>query len=353
MNPTNSMWITNAWYIAAWAKDVTGSALFARTILGEPVVFYRTADGSVTALEDHCCHRHAPLSKGRLEGEEVRCMYHGFKFASDGRCTHVPGEDRVPKKYGVRHFPVVEKQNLVWIWMGEERLADPGLIVDWPFLDDPAWPYKGGYLHYEASYRLGVDNFLDFSHLPYVHEKTLGTGAYANSRPQLEPTDFGIRIVNTAFDEPLAPLFRPFASFPGNIDRWSNYDFHIRGNVLLGDFGSAPVGQGGHLGERKNAMEFRHLSCMTPETETTSHYHFAQTRNFGLDDEALDDQVLAATVDAFREDQDIIEAQQRIISLEPDRAMLPAGIDKALLHIRRETDRIIEQERGPRAEAAE
>ena len=348
-----AMWIKNAWYIAAWATDVDQGTLFARTILGEPIVFYRTADDSVTALEDRCCHRHAPLSKGRLEGDEVRCMYHGFKFAADGACTHVPGEDRVPKKYGVRRYPVVEKQNLIWIWMGEARLADTGSIVDWPFLDDPAWPYKGGYLHYQANYQLGVDNFLDFSHLPYVHEKTLGTGAYADIRPQIEVTDFGIRIVNTAFDEPLAPFFQRFATFPGNIDRWSNYDFHIRGNVLLGDFGSVSAGEGGHLGERKNAMQFRHLSCMTPETERTSHYHFAQTRNFGLDDDTLDDAMLAATTEAFLEDKDMIEAQQKIIDLDPGRAMLPAGIDKALLRIRRETDRIIETERGMRAEAAE
>lgn len=347
------MWITDAWYIAAWSKDIGQGELFARTILGEPVVFYRTGDGAITALEDRCCHRHAPLSKGRLEGDDVRCMYHGFKFAADGRCTFVPGETRVPKKFGVRHFPVVEKQNLIWIWMGAPERADPAEIVDWPYLDDPAWPYKGGYLHYKASYRLGVDNFLDFSHLPYVHENTLGTGAYADVRPEIETTDFGIRIVNTAFDEPLAPIFRPFASFPGNIDRWSNYAFHIRGNVLLGDFGSAPVGEGGHLGDRKNAIQFRHLSCMTPETERTSHYHFAQTRNFGLDVEGLDDKVLASTVDAFAEDKVIIEAQQRIIDTAPDRQMIPAGIDKALLYIRRQTDRIIDAERHASALAAE
>ncbi len=347
------MWITDAWYIAAWSKDIGPGALFARTILGEPIVFYRTSDGGITALEDRCCHRHAPLSKGRLEGDDLRCMYHGFKFGADGACLEVPGETRVSKKYGVRHFPVVEKQNLIWIWMGAAERADPAAIIDWPYLDDPAWPYKGGYLHYKASYRLGVDNFLDFSHLPYVHENTLGTGAYANVRPEIERTDFGIRIVNTAFDEPLAPIFRRFASFPGNIDRWSNYDFHIRGNVLLGDFGSAPVGEGGHLGDRANAIQFRHLSCMTPETEGTSHYHFAQTRNFGIDVEGLDDQVLASTVEAFTEDREIIEAQQRIIDLDPNRPMLPAGIDRALIHIRRETDRIIGAERSSRGLAAE
>lgn len=347
------MWIANAWYIAAWSTDVGEGSLFARTILGEPVVFYRTAGGGLTALEDRCCHRHAPLSKGRLEGEELRCMYHGFKFAADGRCTFVPGETRVPKKYGVRHFPVVEKLNLIWIWMGAPELADPATIVDWPYLDDPAWPYKGGYLHYKASYRLGVDNFLDFSHLPYVHETTLGTNAYADQRPRIEPTPFGIRIVNLANDVPLAPIFQRFASFPGNVDRWSNYDFHILGNVLLGDFGSAPVGTGGHLGPREGAIQFRHLSCMTPETETTSHYHFAQTRNFGLDVPGLDDKVLASTVEAFEEDRAIIEAQQRVIDLDPTRPMLPAGIDKALLHIRRETDRIVEREQGRTAAAAE
>ena len=80
------MWIKNAWYIAGWASEVSEDKLLARTFLDEPVLMYRAESGDVAALEDRCCHRHAPLSKGRLEGDAVRCMYHGLKFDPSGRC---------------------------------------------------------------------------------------------------------------------------------------------------------------------------------------------------------------------------------------------------------------------------
>src|SRR6185369_2986965 len=60
------------------------------THIDQPVALSRTAAGEIVALEDRCCHRFAPLSMGRLEGDELRCMYHGLKFASDGRCTEIP-----------------------------------------------------------------------------------------------------------------------------------------------------------------------------------------------------------------------------------------------------------------------
>ena len=262
------MWIRNAWYVAAWAKQVTEGEPFARIYLDEPVVLYRTTDGAVTALEDRCCHRLAPLSRGRIEGDNLRCMYHGLMFDPSGACVEIPGETRIPEKYRVRRYPVVERQNVIWIWMGDEALADPGDIIDWPYLDDPAWPYEGGYLHYKSNYQLIVDNFLDFSHLPYVHEKTIGTASYAEQRPRITHTDFGLHIENTTDDTPPTPAFAPFGNFAGNVDRWSIYDFHIRGNCVVADFGMAPVGGGGHAGDRRNAIQFRHLSALTPRRRT-------------------------------------------------------------------------------------
>lgn len=341
------MWIKNAWYVAAWSADIGQNELFARTILGMPVLLYRKGDGAVTAMDDRCCHRLAPLSRGRLEGDDVRCMYHGVKFGPDGVCTEIPGEERIPKKYRLRSYPVVEKQNLIWIWMGAAELADPADIVDWPYLDHPEWSFKGGYMPYKANYQLIVDNFLDFSHLPYIHENSLGTDTYAQVRPGITTTEFGVRVENLAFDVPPAPIFQKVFDFSGNVDRWSIYNFHIRGNCLLGDFGSAPAGTGGHEGERKGAALFRHISVLTPETETTTHYHFAQTRNFSLDQEGMDEAVLKSVIAAFDEDRVMIEDQQKLIELDPQAQMIPLEVDKALLIARRETGRLIEKEASP------
>ena len=79
------MWIRNAWYVAAWTHEIERGRIHARTIIDQPLVLYRTTDNGIVALEDRCPHRFAPLSLGRLEGDALRCMYHGLKFAPDGK----------------------------------------------------------------------------------------------------------------------------------------------------------------------------------------------------------------------------------------------------------------------------
>jgi len=61
----------NCWYVAAWSGDV-GQGLLARTVLGTPMVLYRTEAGAPVALADRCPHRFAPLSMGRREGDSLR-----------------------------------------------------------------------------------------------------------------------------------------------------------------------------------------------------------------------------------------------------------------------------------------
>ena len=102
------MFLNNAWYVAAWDTEISEDRLLARRLLNRPVVFYRGEDGKVAALEDRCCHRHAPLSHGQREGNCLRCMYHGLMFDSSGQCVEVPGQERISEKLHVRSYPVVE-----------------------------------------------------------------------------------------------------------------------------------------------------------------------------------------------------------------------------------------------------
>jgi len=81
--------LRNAWYVAAWSMEIEEKPV-ARTILDEPVVMYRTANGEVAALVDACPHRFAPLSMGRLTNDQIRCPYHGLVFDTSGACVHNP-----------------------------------------------------------------------------------------------------------------------------------------------------------------------------------------------------------------------------------------------------------------------
>src|SRR5216684_597579 len=158
----------NAWYAAAWDVDIK-QALFPRTICGKHVVMYRQGNGEVTALEDACWHRLVPLSKGRLEGDSVVCGYHGLKYNSSGRCTFMPSQETINPSACVRAYPVVERHRFVWLWMGDPAMADPALVPDMHWNDDPAWAGDGKTIHVKCDYRLVVDNLMDLTHETFVH----------------------------------------------------------------------------------------------------------------------------------------------------------------------------------------
>jgi phenylpropionate dioxygenase-like ring-hydroxylating dioxygenase large terminal subunit len=144
------MYIRNAWYVGAWDHEVTRT-LKRRIILDEPVLLFRKDDGTAVALEDRCCHRQAQLSMGKLIGNILQCPYHGLQFDTTGKCVKVPSQDLIPKSAKVRAFPVVEKNHWIWIWMGDPAKADPALVEDFHFMDDPAWRFGGNYLHVDAN----------------------------------------------------------------------------------------------------------------------------------------------------------------------------------------------------------
>ena len=329
------MWIENAWYAAGWASELTREKPLARVFLNEPVVLYRKQDGAAVALEDRCCHRLAPLSLGRIEGDNLRCMYHGLKFDPGGACIDIPGQERIPASMKVRAYPLVEKQNLLWIWMGEPSLARENDILDWPYLDSPDWSYKPSYIHYKANYLLVIDNLLDFSHLSFVHENTIGSASLAETRAHIDQTPFGMRITRI-LDNDIPPAFvKKFRDVGERVDRWNIYDWHARGNILAMDSGFAPLGTGGHAGTREGAVQFRHVSIQTPETAGTTHYFYGHPQNFAPGNDALDEQMLQTVTTAFIEDREIIEAQQRVIDLNPDARMQAIVHDSALFQGRR------------------
>src|ERR1700692_2284553 len=98
------MFLRNFWYVAAYGHEVTRSP-FGRIILGEPIVFFRTEDGTPVALEDRCAHRHLPLSMGRLVGDLLQCHYHGLCYDGTGQCVKVPGQEAIPPAARVKAYP--------------------------------------------------------------------------------------------------------------------------------------------------------------------------------------------------------------------------------------------------------
>ncbi len=338
------MFIKETWYVVAWAHELDDGALVARTVAGVPVVLYRTRAGNVAALQDRCAHRFAPLSLGRREGDCIRCMYHGLKFDEQGVCTEIPGQASITPGMKVRRFPVVERFNWIWIWLGDEARADETLIPDCFSLDHPDWAYRPGYLHFDAGHRLISDNLLDFSHLAYVHPTTLGGGETA-SRPVVTRTPHGVRIERWLLDDEPAPFHQRIRAFEGKVDRWWFYDYVVPG-ILVMHSGVQAADTGAREGRYVDALQFRSCQAVAPESARTSHYFFAVPRDFALDDATVTATVFDNIAQAFEEDRRIIEAQQARIDDDPAARMMPIAADAALNHYRQVVERRLAEEAG-------
>ena len=337
------MWVRNAWYVAAWTHELEAGRIHARTVIDQPLALYRTGDGTIVAFEDRCCHRFAPLTMGRLEGDDLRCMYHGLKFAPDGRCIEIPGQPRIPQSAAVRRFPTAVVGSWVWVWMGEAAAADPATIPPSVALDDPAYRLKSGQIDYAAHYLLIDDNLLDLSHLSFVHENTLGLDMpqWADSRPRVVPLARGLRMQRWLRKHSPRGFMKKLGE---RLDVWNSYDFLFPG-VFLQRTGFYPLGtaeaNGGREPEAPPLFHRLDEQVVTPVSDRASRYFYAVgARSTDIDPDQCE-RLFALTATAFHEDKALIEAQQKLIDLEPGRAMLPTSLDAGPTQFRKLVDGLL------------
>ncbi|MHA1536727.1 MAG: aromatic ring-hydroxylating dioxygenase subunit alpha [Alphaproteobacteria bacterium] len=345
-------YLRNCWYPAAWAEEV-GREPMARTLLGEPVMLYRTKAGEAVALEDRCCHKFMPLSLGRIKEDCVECGYHGMTFDASGACVRIPGQANIPANARVRSYPLAEHLGLVWIWPGEPDLADQAKLFELPEYDKPGWGVnKGPYTYIKTNYRNLTDNLLDPAHVSFVHLSTLGSADMEDIPVETSQDGTRVEVRRWTLDMAPVPIFEKFGDFKGNVDRWQYYLFYPP-SVNVVDFGAGPVGM--EQSEEAREANVRIHSChfMAPETETSTHYFWMQARNFQADDEAISRQITEQFVMAFEEDREILEAVQASEDACPGRPQVKLLIDRGPSQSRRIVDKMIRKEQQEAAQAAE
>jgi phenylpropionate dioxygenase-like ring-hydroxylating dioxygenase large terminal subunit len=335
------MYVRNCWYVAAWSHEIEPQALFTRTILNEPILLMRTSSGDVVALDNRCCHRGAPLSIGRREGDCGRCLYHGLKYDPSGACVEIPGQAQVPAHVRVKTYPVVERNRWVFVWMGDPARADLALLPDNSANDSPEVDYLPEYIDYQVNYLWIADNLMDFSHLSYVHEATLGgSPGIAQSKPQNIPIERGLRVIRHVRDVPPAPYHRKFGDFTGNVDRWFHYDFLVPG-ILLMHSGLKPPGR--PWDDFEGALHLRSCQALTPETDDSTHYFFMQGQEFARGNREVTESIRNSLVAAFAEDRAMITAQVELLKRAPMK-MIPIHADAGLNQFRALVRRMVEAE---------
>ena len=346
----NGQYLRNCWYVAAWASEVHRLHMMRRVMLGEPVVLYRKSDGAAVALEDRCIHRHAPLSHGRMKGDNIECAYHGLVFDPDGQCVHIPSQDSIPPTACVKSYPVAERHQWIWIWMGDPARADEALIPDFHWMDDPDYGWRGETLHVKGNYLLVIENLMDLTHLPALHVGTLGTthidGNEADALTDEVRAD-DLHLTRSLSDVEPPPYFRMMTGVNKDerVDRWMDTHFTPPSFVRL-DIGIAPAGSGGLDGDRSGARAAFNMNAVTPETAASCHYFWSQAQNFAPDDPSITEVDFRMTQGAFQQDVAIIEGQQANIDLNPDAPRLNLAADKYGLQATRIVEKLIRDEQA-------
>lgn len=340
--PTLPQFPSNVWYMAAWSEEV-GERLLRRQIIEIQVVLYRLQNGTAAALEDVCPHRFAPLSRGQRQGDAIRCGYHGLTFDSSGLCIHNPFSDRIPAGAQIRRFVLEERDGIVWLWAGDAAQADPLLIpkFDSLFSPDGQAPLHG-YTTMDANYEFGTDNLMDLSHIEFVHTGSFaGAGVIFAGKHSVRES--GNELHSNWWMPGVKAPSHTFGIYPREIltDHWLDMRWQAPASMFL-EIGATPAGA-----SREEGVIVKQAHVLTPQTEKTTHYFWATTRNSPVATVEGDAMLRDLMNQAFNvEDKPMIEAAYHNLNGEDfwERRPVFLGVDAGGTRARRMIQRLMAAE---------
>jgi vanillate O-demethylase monooxygenase subunit len=243
---------------------------------------------------------------------------------------------------------VVERHRYVWVWLGDPALADPDLVPDLRWNDDPAWAADGETIHVECDYRLVIDNLMDLTHESYLHAGSIGNDAVAEAPFTTTHGDRQVTVTRWMLGIEPPPFWRVQLGKDCPVDRWQIIHFLAPSTIAI-DVGVAPAGTGAPEGDRSQGVNGYVLNTMTPETHRTCHYFWSFARNYRIHDQARTTDLRRGVASIFAQDEDMLAAQQRAIDDNPDKVFYLLNIDSGPLWARKIIDKMIDEETGAAA----
>src|SRR3954447_25179252 len=182
---------------AGWARPLR--------IMGEDFTLYRGEDGTPHVVAYRCAHRGTQLSTGWVEGDCLRCFYHGWKYDGAGQCVEQPAEDAsFAAKVRIRSYPTREYLGLIFAYLGDAEPGDPGAPGPPPFPRYPEFERFDGVLELDSytrrcNYFQNLENALDMSHVGFVHHDNLASfeGIGHGQTLQAEESAWGVTYTAT------------------------------------------------------------------------------------------------------------------------------------------------------------
>jgi phenylpropionate dioxygenase-like ring-hydroxylating dioxygenase large terminal subunit len=303
--------LDKTWLVVAHESQLETQNPLGVRVLGQDLVIWKTSGGQAQVWSDLCLHRGTRLSKGEIVDDCIKCPYHGWVYDDSGQCVLYPAEpQRTPtKKSRAQTFAVAQKYGWVWVCLDEPGNPIPH-FPEWD--DDTLMKAHCGPYPVSASFPRVIENFLDFTHFPFVHGGFLGDPAHA------EVDDFTVEIREDGLTAENITIWQP------NPDG---------------------TGKGGHVTYTYNLLAphiahfvkvshspFAMLFTTTPvsETESVAWMYVAMKKELATEEEARSFQDLI-----FSQDQPIVESQRpELLPLDLS-AELHLKSDKVAIEYRR------------------
>ena len=189
--------IRSFWQPVYLSRDLLNEKVVALHILGEDFTLYRSATGAAHLVAPRCAHRGLKLSTGRVEGEHIRCFYHGWAYDSSGQCVDQPAEQSsFCARVQIPSYPTREYLGMIFAYFGE------GEPPEFPHLDIFD---SDGFLENKASFRpwpffTQLENSVDEVHFNFTHRRSDFTDAgYNDMIPDIDckETEYGLMRIAT------------------------------------------------------------------------------------------------------------------------------------------------------------
>jgi vanillate O-demethylase monooxygenase subunit len=336
--------LRNIWYAAAWGKDVATDKLLYRKIANQPVLLTRRMDGTPVAMSNVCPHRFAPLHLGCKKGDRIQCGYHGLEFDAEGKCVHNPNVPGIiPPAMKVPTFAVVEKHTMLWIWLGDAP-ADEALIPDFSVMDDgDGLSRHRDHFTMRVNVELISNNVMDLSHASFLHAGLLATPEHANAEIVVKQEGRTVTCERWSRNVPVPKVFDLLFRRDGrNVDFWNVMRWDPPSCFLL-DVGCHAPGA-----SRDEGAGYFGIHLLTPETETTTHYHVGIVRKPVAEaEQEFQAEIAQLRLHAFQnQDEPLMEAMQDMLGVDELLRRQPVlfNVDAGPVRMKRVLDDLVAKE---------
>ncbi|MBS94068.1 MAG: hypothetical protein CL799_06465 [Chromatiales bacterium] len=288
----------NFWYPVAKSEDIVTYEPFRTQLLGQQLVAFRDSDGAAHVLSDVCIHRGGALGKGWVRDGTVVCPYHGWQFAGNGKCTHIPTVDEksIPARAKVDSYPVQEKYGIVFAFLGDLPEAERPPLYEIEEYSKEGWrANRLVVFEVNAFYERSIENGLDPSHNEFVHPAQGSPTMAAEIRQKPLDTQDGPWGSTTVvrYGKERGPEALGDAA-PLRTDPHASFSYHGPNQLITWI----------HFGDDS---KFQQYFFEAPIDETHTRIFFINMRSFMLEPEN-DGRLVKVNLAIAQEDIDILEA---------------------------------------------